>query len=290
MKKNYLLLALFFVAALATTQYRPAQSEPDFPQAGSVGDPVTNLSCAQTDCHNGPAQPITTGLSLFATQGLSLDTALDANFAYEPGKTYNINFRINDIAERYGFQIVALDAANEKAGEMTVTDNLHTRIKTSPPTGTRQYMGHLGANTWKNWQFQWTAPASGTGAVTFYYAYNLADDDDEPIGDTIYKGTTTIQQGGGVGINEIYGKLNNLEVFPNPVTSEFGLSFHVINTQNITARLYTLEGKLISELVNEQLSSGMFKRNFDVASLTQGIYMVKLDVGGSTIVKKIVKQ
>lgn len=290
MKKNYLLLALFIIAALATTNYRPAQSEPDFPQAGSAGDPVTNLSCAQTDCHNGPTQPITTGLSLFATQGLSLDTALDANFVYEPGKTYNFNFRINDFADRYGFQIVALDADSNQAGDMIVSDSLHTRIKTSPPTGNREYMGHLGANTWKNWQFQWVAPTAGTGAVTFYYAYNLADNDDEPIGDTIYTGTTTIQQGGGVGINEVYGKLSNLEVFPNPVTNEFGLSFHVINTQHITATLYTLDGKLVSDLMNEQLSTGVFKRNFNVNSIPQGIYMVKLNVGGSAIVKKIVKQ
>lgn len=289
MKKNYVLLALFLIATLATTNYRPAQSEPDFPQAGSAGDPVTNLSCAQTDCHNGPAQaPV--GLNMWITQGLSLDTVLTSDFQYAANTTYNIGFYLSATTGRYGFQIVALDADNNQAGTMTVTDNQHTRIKTSPPTGNRQYMGHLGANTFKNWVFQWTAPATSTGPVTFYYAYNTADDDDEPIGDVIYQGNTTISPKTGVGVNDIYGKLSNLNIFPNPVTNEFGVSFNIIHNQQVQAQLYTLSGELVKDLLNEQTSTGTYNRNFAVGNLAQGIYMLKLNVGGSSIVKKIVKQ
>lgn len=285
MKKNYLLLALFLIAALATTNLRQANSEIPTPPVGSTGDPLSNVSCAQSGCHASPANTNTTDLSFYITEGPSLDTLLNSSFEYVPGATYYMNFQLASTTGRYGFQVSSfLGASTTQAGSYTVTDATHTAIKTVQG---RQYMGHKNASTFKNWEFQWTAPASGD--VTFYYAYNNANNDDEATGDVIYQGSVTISPKTGVGINDITNKLSNLNVFPNPVTKAFGLSFNLKATEQVSVQVYNLGGELVSELMNEQISAGSLNRNFDINNLAEGVYTLKLNVGNSSVSKKIVK-
>lgn len=285
MKKNYALLALFLVATLATTNLREAKSKIPAPPVGSSGDSFSNVSCAQSGCHGSPANTTTSDLSLFITEGTSLDTLLASGFEYVPGATYNMNFQLASTTGRYGFQISALTGTNTQAGSFTVTDATHTSIQTA---SNRQYLGHKNAGTFKNWEFQWTAPASGD--VTFYYAYNNADGDGEVTNDVIHKGSVTISAKTGVGIKDIATKVSDLNIFPNPVSKSFGLSFNLKNNDAVQAELYSLTGELMSTLINEeQMSAGTYNRNFDINNLAEGVYTLKLTVGGVSTSKKIVK-
>ncbi|HLP20123.1 MAG TPA: choice-of-anchor V domain-containing protein [Chitinophagales bacterium] len=285
MKKNYLLFSLFLIALFAVLNIKPVNSEIPKPPAGSAGDPLTGKTCAQNGCHPSPSQAVPNGgLTLNIGTG-NPTTALTSSFEYTPGTAYNIGFGINASTGRYGFQMSSLTAANAQAGSFTATNTTTTQVTTA---GGFQYVGHKNANSTKNWVYKWTAPAAG-GAVTLYYAYNTADNDDEATGDVIYSGSVTINSAG-VGIADISTKLSGLNVFPNPINNQFSMSFNLNETSKVSAQLYSLDGKEVQELMNEKVTNGDFNRPFDVSALPSGIYLMKLNVGDASVTQKIVKQ
>ncbi len=296
MKKSYLTLSLFLAGFIAVISYNQVNSEIPYPPAGNAGDPFTANTCARSGCHPSPSLTPAQGDLTFNIGTGTPTTPLTSSFQYTGGQLYNLAFIINKSANPtayYGFQVVALDGSNNQAGSFAVTDNTHTKIATSPPTGTRQYMGHKGANTFKNWVWQWTAPATSTGPVTFYYAYNLMSwngvGTPTNAEGEIYTGTVTIQPGA-TGIEDISEKLSSLNIFPNPVTSEFSISFDLKSNEQLSASIYSLDGKLSRELMNEKGQQGYFNRSFNVQDLPAGIYLVKLNAGSASVTKKIIKQ
>jgi len=287
MKKSYLLTIVFLVAVFATINVNTINSKPQSPAAGSSGDPVTTTTCAQSGCHGGPVQTNTASTLTILNIGTGNPTTpLNSSFAYTPGTVYNIAFGLTSSTGRYGFQIVPLTSANAMAGSYTVTSASTTQINT---LSGRQYMGHKSANTTKNWAFKWTAPAAGAGAVTFYYAYNTADNDGEVTGDVIYKGSVTINELS-TGIADINDKVSALNIFPNPISNEFGIAFNLKEANMVSSQLYSLDGKLSRVLINEKMGAGDFNQQFDAGDLAAGIYLVKLNVGDASITKKIIKQ
>ena len=76
--------------------------------------------------------------------------------------------------------MTGLDAANAKAGSFTAgTDS---EIQTSSE---KEYINHSSASV-SSWTFDWTAPATDVGDVTFYLASNKANGDNSTSGDDIY--------------------------------------------------------------------------------------------------------
>lgn len=287
MNKKHLLYGIAFMATtamvLTTTRVESKQGNPP---AGSVGDPFANATCVNGGCHGGALQTVTSQ-NLTLTIGTSTPTTpLNSSFEYAAGTQYNIGFLINAFTGRYGFQIVALDASNQQAGTMTVSNAATTKINT---LSGRQYMGHLNASSTKNWVFKWTAPAASTGPVTFYYTFATEDGDGDPGSDVIYKSSVTINPAA-TGINDLSSKVGHLKVFPNPITSDFGLTFSAAESMDLTAELYNLNGELVKNLMNENVSEGAFTRNFNISDLAAGVYMVKLTSGSASVTQKIFKQ
>ena len=149
------------------------------PPAGYTHAPG-ELDCS--DCHTTPANSSGT-LSLSAPQ------------RYTPGQTYDIivtHASADQTRVRWGFQLTALDAADEKAGTLSPSDNLTQVVNNQGPIPSRQYIEHTSAGTFpgqlggSSWSFKWTAPNEDVGAVTFYVAGNQANGDGNSSGDNIY--------------------------------------------------------------------------------------------------------
>ena len=93
---------------------------------------------------------------------------------------------------RFGFQLTALDATGQKAGEFILTDATRTQLQVN---GTRQYVAHTAAGTTAlatgdtNWEFTWMPPATAVGRVVFYASGNATNNSSSNAGDFIY--TTT---------------------------------------------------------------------------------------------------
>lgn len=300
MKKKILFLFSFFLFVLLIFNSTHVQSKKAKPPVGSCGDVYSGglfvpaesyTTCAHSTCHPSPANiPTSNNVAILIGTGLIPSDTLDDNFLYTANTVYNISFMINSFTGRYGFQMSSLDANDMQAGRFNVL-NAATTVLQFRKIGTDSffYMGHLNASSTKTWTYKWTAPPCSTGPVTFYYAYNTADGNDTSDNDVIYAKTITIQCGG-VGIESIDGKLSSLNIFPNPVSENFRISFNALQPEKISAVLYSLDGKTEKELMNEIVSDGHCSRAFSVDELPAGVYLLQLKAGNASVTKKILKQ
>ncbi|MDT5296375.1 MAG: hypothetical protein QOJ76_3255, partial [Acidobacteriota bacterium] len=184
-KIKLLVLFLFAAGTLALLLLTDNAANPHA-RAYSAGPPAGythapgELDCA--DCHTTPAQSAGT-LSLGAPQ------------KYTPGQTYDITVAHTtaDASRiRWGFELTALDAADERAGTLAPADDLTQVVDNQGPFPARQYVEHTSKGTFPGrqngvgWTFKWTAPPADVGPVTFYVAGNQADGDGNSSGDNIY--------------------------------------------------------------------------------------------------------
>jgi uncharacterized repeat protein (TIGR01451 family) len=120
---------------------------------------------------------------------------INAPASYVPGQTYQITVthtNADPTRLRWGFQLTALDDANSKAGNLQNADVRTQVLNNQGPGAARQYIEHTSSGTFINqqggasWTFNWTAPATNVGPVTFYVAGNQANNDGNTSGDYIY--------------------------------------------------------------------------------------------------------
>ena len=291
MKRKYLLMSFVLVCVIAMMNTTKVNSKIVFPPYGSVGDPVYTTTCVQGGCHGGPVHAVTSqDLSLLIGTTSTPTTPLDSTFKYVANTTYYITFDITAQAYAYGFQMTALDPANNMAGAFAVVTPSTTKLAVGPP----DYIGHLHANhTTKSWTFKWTAPARDSGAVTFYYAFNPGDSANfvsNTAGANVFVGQTTIQPGFGVGVNNISDMISEVQVYPNPVNDAFNLTFDVKSAAQANGAIYSVDGKLCQPLFSSKLNTGTFNGSYNVSALPAGIYLVRLNIDGQIVTKKISKQ
>lgn len=140
-------------------------------------------SCA--GCHTGA---VNTGLG--ATT-LSLPTG-----GYIPGNTYTLTYTILDSSFAtgiFGFTTTSLNGSNLKAGDFTATNPTFTTVQSASVGGNpRSYIGHVTANASNSWQYDWTAPSTNVGTVTFYTVGNAANNNAGNSGDHIFEETFTL--------------------------------------------------------------------------------------------------
>ena len=152
------------------------------PPAGYTAAPQ-ELPEACAECHV-PPDAGTGRISITAPQ------------TYVPGQTYPVTVshtNADPTRLRWGFELTVLDnASDEKAGELQNTDGLTQVLNNAGPNSARQYIEHTAAGTFvgqqngASWTFNWTAPPTDVGPVTFYAAGNQANNDGNTSGDYIY--------------------------------------------------------------------------------------------------------
>jgi FG-GAP-like repeat len=118
---------------------------------------------------------------------------------YTPGQTYQIVVRhmtSDTTRRRWGFELTSL-AGTTAAGSFA---NASTNTQIVSGNG-RSYIEHTSAGTFAGqmggsvWTFNWTAPATNVGAVTFYAAGNQSNNDGTADGDFIFTANATTQPG-----------------------------------------------------------------------------------------------
>jgi hypothetical protein len=183
-----LFLAALFAALLTGNQtIRTTLAFAEGPNAGVTGAPG-ETTCAVSGCHGGDPN---TGPGHFQ---------ISAPDTYEPGKSYLITVThttTDTTRRRWGFQLTALDGGNARAGDLQNTTSL-TQVLTGGPGGNRQYVEHSFLGTFQgqasqaSWTFNWVAPPSDVGTVTFYAAGNQANNSGTETGDQIYATTVNV--------------------------------------------------------------------------------------------------
>lgn len=77
--------------------------------------------------------------------------------------------------------------------------------------------------------------------------------------------------------------------WPNPASEKISFGFELIQTKQISAALYSLTGELITEVVNSELSAGVytFPVNLSQKKISSGIYILRVRAGGRQFHQKI---
>ena len=178
MKKIYSILSVLALPAFLLL-YSYTGGSP----GGKTGSPGDNgATCTQ--CHTGSAQ---------AQSGL-ITTNVPFN-GYVAGETYSIVVSGNFSGiSKYGYELTAEDASGNKKGTFIITDPARTKTANGGKAVTHTSGGTVANGNQISWSVDWTAPASGTGAITFYTALNATNSNGSTSGDQVYTSTRSVSE------------------------------------------------------------------------------------------------
>src|SRR6185295_155316 len=169
-------------------------------KAGRTGSPGEN-TC--DGCHNSFALNSGPGSIRISSPDL-------INSDYVPGQSYQVTVTIAQTGVTlFGFAFEALTNSNNlNAGTLTVTEPSHTQIKSAIVSGkSRKNMVHTKNGGLSQdsmaFNFQWIAPATDMGSITFYAIANASNKDGDTTGDYIYSTTQLVTPAGPMTISEL---------------------------------------------------------------------------------------
>lgn len=179
--KNYLFIlsgiAIVFFLLTSETEY--GNGSP----GGKTGSPGDGGSTC-TECHGGVA----------TTQTGWITSNIPAE-GYTPGQTYVITATgTHNGVVKFGFEATAENATGVKIGTLAITNTTETKLANGNHSVTHKNGGTTPSGNTKSWSFNWTAPATGTGTVGFYSAFNAANGNGNTSGDVIYKSSLTVPE------------------------------------------------------------------------------------------------
>jgi hypothetical protein len=237
-----------------------------------------------TACHTGTA---------LSGTGINTITVLDgttAKTSYVPGATYNVALQISTAATKRGFQIVALKSDNSQAGVVVGSTAGGTTITNGVGAQAgRMYVNQttLSSLSTLGWAFTWTAPAAGFGAVNFYVASNVTNNDGGTSGDVVYTSMHTITESA-AGLTESTSTNDNFMIGYSSALNAAVISFDAKQIANTTFKLTDLSGKtLVSSKLGEN-TLGNNKINVALPEyLNTGMYIATLTVGSQEMTTRL---
>ncbi len=275
MKKIYL-IAFALISALLTMANKGGRAASE--GQGSTGAPGESTVCK--NCHNG---------NIVVSMNLYLIDGNDTINSYEPSKDYEIHVVVTPVSgptpKGFGFQLMGMEAPLKVSGPSvkTLTANSNN-VKISNIVSTmRQYAEHNGNSLTNTFKINWTAPAKGTGPVSFYSASmgNNASNSDSGDGGT----KTSVQINEKITTSTQNIGISKLNIYPNPNAGIFYISPE--GTENLQAlAILDLLGKPIRKY---NYISGS---PIDISTLNDGIYFVQFisHQGKIIVTKKIIKR
>lgn len=277
MKKTLLSIFILSIIAIGTQLILTSSSNGRAfaANSGNTGAPGESTTCRS--CH---------GTGLGTTVSIVLkDTLGNAVTSYIPGAIYRAEFTVNAVgASRYGFQMVSLNASNSPVNGFS-TPSANTRLVTLGIG--RQYAEHAGKSVSNSFSTQWTAPASGTGPITFYGAGAAVNNNGNTGGDGGNIATLVMFENTSVGIVEPTLR-NQVLVYPNPTSNVIKIKNTKTDMNEAIAQLYSVSGQLV---LSENIS--LKKDNpqiLNVSNLDNGYYILIIRNGDESLEEKILIQ
>ena len=99
---------------------------------------------------------------------------------------------------------------------------------------------------------------------------------------------------GGTGVaeketfNTIQADLSTIHNAPNPFSNSTTIQFTLSQNSNINISVYNSAGQKIAVLVDGMLPAGEHKVMFDAANLSAGVYLLRLQAGKTTQIRRCV--
>lgn len=156
MKRNILFFAITICISILIYPNQTIGLSSGSP-GGKTASPMDNSDC--TSCHNVNSTSVT----------ITNITSNIPSSGYIPGTIYTITASLSSpLLTLNGFEITCEeDNNNTKTGTFFITDPVNTKFVNNGDAITHTPNG----NSLSSWSFDWEAPSSGTGDVTFYGAF-----------------------------------------------------------------------------------------------------------------------
>lgn len=258
LKQNYMNKKLLILSALLLPMLfinNPINSSPGGTPGARTGSPGDGGgTCYTSGCHVGAPTE--------AANIISTNIPVEG---YTPNTTYTVTVTLTGSGNK-GFQVSPQSSTGALLGSLAAgTGNwvIGKFVTHSAPKSTATAV----------WNFQWTAPAKGTGDVNFYGAFAITRN-------TTKTQVLKVTERTGTTLNEAVEL--SAAVFPNPVSNELKVLFNsVVKNANIT--LLDLNGK---EVLSQQLENCM-ENTIDLSNVKEGNYLVKVIADNKLYHKKI---
>ncbi len=88
--------------------------------------------------------------------------------------------------------------------------------------------------------------------------------------------------------SNISNDLFSFTVFPNPAKNNFTIQFKTIKNEKVTLEIVDVLGHKIKSIINNTFSSGNHLINYNVSTLSNGIYFCNLTIGSNSFSKKVI--
>jgi len=287
MNKKYLLpLAGIVMIGALSFQHSDNFKIEKYIHKSSGGSPTgkTGAPGEQTcvSCHAGTAQNGATENVFILLDGLSQTTT------YMPSTTYTATLTMASSPAKKGFQAIALTSANANAGSFTGQAG-NTAISSS---GSKKYANHTSSSntsTVSTWIWQWTAPSSNVGPVTFYVATNKANDNGTTSGGVIYLSQHVVTSTAG-----IEDETSNDWVFSAgyaPDNNSLVMNFNSLGIGEMSVNVVDLNGRSVFYNSLGNCSVGANKQSVVLPSdIKNGIYVVNFFVNNNAMSAKVMVQ
>jgi Secretion system C-terminal sorting domain len=76
--------------------------------------------------------------------------------------------------------------------------------------------------------------------------------------------------------------------YPNPFNPSTIIKFAVPERSNVLLKVYDILGGEVITLVNEEMDSGWYKREFNASGYSTGVYIYRMQAGSYTSTKKMI--
>ncbi len=256
---------------------------------GSTGAPG-DQTCAKTGCHAN---------AQINNPGVGVNTLVypAADSTYIPGQTYNITLQVQKAGiQRFGFELCVLDnTANESAGNLVITDVNRTQEITHTVSGNnRQSITHTFNGTPANpstgqtsWSFNWVAPSSNVGNITFYYCTNCTNNNNAASGDALYINKFTIKPASGFSIAEFVDE-NGVRAFYDDQDKQVVLNYSLKQDKQVLVKINDMVGREIATEALQSRSRGANTARISLGNdIASGVYLVKLCIDNRVLTKKV---
>jgi hypothetical protein len=276
-------IALTFVTVIGIIIFSTIAFTSNNGKAAKTGAPGEN-ACNQ--CHSTNALNSGGGSVTISSPDL-------VNWSYVPGFTYNINVKVKKTGVgKFGFCFEALLPSGANAGLISTTGSPNAKSLAATVLGnSRNSAVHMQPNNFGTdsliFTFQWTAPAAGTGNITFYAAGNATNSSNSSSGDFIYTTNQLITEMTSANL-QAHFKDKLLVVSPNPCVNFIHFSLPKGLSQNSTIfQLFDMQG---INILSENIYGSTYKidiQNHGI-QIKEGIYLVHLQNGPWEHLEKII--
>lgn len=273
---TFLIVQSFYQQALTNVLGAPAA------RAGSPFE--GGFTCNLSGCHNSyPTQ-----------QRIGWITSNIPGSGYIAGQTYTVTATATSSTSciRFGFEITPQTSTGVTAGTAIITNAAQTKFAV---TGNPRWVTHTQTGTsasttpgTKTWSFNWTAPASGTGTVTFYGAFNRANNLGTPLQDSIFTSTLVVAENP-TAIWDSEPSDVSFNVYPVPARENIFIRLKTLDNYLPEIQLTDISGKIIRR-VSDAGSASAAEHTFDISTsgIDSGIYFVRIIHGSTVSVKKVI--